>query len=48
MNYKEMYLELFRATEKAINVLVEAQQICEEKYVSRTETIALFPIQENE
>lgn len=29
MDYKEMYFELFRATEKAINILIEAQQNCE-------------------
>ena len=30
VDYKEMYLKLFRATETAIRVLVEAQQECEE------------------
>ena len=34
VNYKEMYLELMRATEKAINILIQAQRDCEEKYIS--------------
>lgn len=37
MDYKEMYLELFRATEKAINILIDAQQKCEEKYISEND-----------
>ncbi|WP_164510447.1 hypothetical protein [Agathobaculum sp. Marseille-P7918] len=37
-NYKEMYLTLFRATEQAINTLIEAQRACEELYVSEPET----------
>ena len=32
-DYKEMYLTLFRATEKAINQLIAAQQACEELYL---------------
>ncbi len=33
MNYKKMYHELFNATEKTINILIEAQQKCEDIYV---------------
>lgn len=33
-NYKEMYLEMVRAAEKANRILVEAQQKCEEIYIS--------------
>ena len=33
-DYKEMYLTLFRATEQAINLLVAAQQTCEDMYVN--------------
>lgn len=36
-DYKEMYLALFRATEKAIETLVAAQQACEEMYLSSPE-----------
>lgn len=36
-DYKEMYLTLFRATEKAIEALVTAQQVCEEMYISSPE-----------
>lgn len=37
-DYKKMYLTLFRATEQAINTLIEAQRACEELYVSEPET----------
>lgn len=33
-DYKEMYLKLFRASEKAANVLIAAQRECEEMYIS--------------
>ncbi len=33
-NYKEMYRELFIAVTKAIRILQEAQQKCEEMYIS--------------
>ena len=42
-----MYFDLFRATEKAINILIEAQQKCEEKYISSSEIIELFPNENN-
>lgn len=32
-NYQEMYLHLMRETEKAIQILVKAQQNCEELYM---------------
>ncbi len=32
-DYKEMYRELFIATTKAIEILIEAQQKCEEMYI---------------
>ena len=43
MNYKEMYLDLFRATEKAINILIEAQRECEEKYISEDNIVEFIP-----
>ncbi len=36
-DYKKMYLTLFRASEEAINLLVKAQQDCEELYLSAPE-----------
>lgn len=36
-DYKEMYLKLFRASEEAVNVLIAAQQECEELYISAPE-----------
>ena len=33
-NYKEMYLTMMRASEKAIRILIEAQQACEEMYLN--------------
>ena len=37
VDYKQMYLTLFRATEQAINTLIEAQQKCEEMYLDAQE-----------
>lgn len=36
-NWKEMYLTLFRETEKAINILIDAQHRCEEMYIDAPE-----------
>ena len=36
-DYKELYLKMVRASEKAINLLTEAQQECEELYLSSPE-----------
>ena len=36
-DYKEMYLKMFRASEEAINILITAQQECEELYISQPE-----------
>lgn len=33
--YERMYCEMARAVEKAIRILVEVQQKCEELYISR-------------
>ena len=33
-DYKQMYLELIRGTERAINTLIDAQRRCEELYIS--------------
>ena len=32
IDYKELYLKMFRATEKAMNILAAAQRECEELY----------------
>lgn len=32
-DYREMYLHLMRETEKAIRILIQAQQDCEELYL---------------
>jgi hypothetical protein len=32
-DYKEMYLTMMRAAEQAINILIAAQQACEEAYL---------------
>lgn len=37
-DYKSMYLTLARETEKAIRVLVDAQQACEELYLREAKT----------
>ena len=36
-DYKEMYFTLFRATEQAINTLIEAQRECEALDISEPE-----------
>lgn len=36
-DYKELYLSLFRASEKAIQILIQAQQMCEEEILSAGE-----------
>ena len=36
-DYKEMYLKMFRVSEKAVNILIAAQQECEELYISQPE-----------
>ena len=36
-NYKEMYLKLMRSTEAVINLLITAQQECEELYVNASD-----------
>jgi hypothetical protein len=36
-DYKEMYLTMMRETEKAINILIEAQRKCEEMYLRETD-----------
>ncbi len=36
-DYKEMYLSMVRASEKAVRVLIEAQQRCEEMYLEAEE-----------
>lgn len=47
-DYKEMYLTLFRATEEAVNLLIDAQQKCEELYVTSEEPeIVLLPAEDN-
>ena len=45
MDYKERYLNMMRASEEAIRILIQAQQECEEMYVSaqETELIVLRP-----
>ena len=41
-DYKEMYLKMVRASERAINPLIQAQQECEELYLSGSE-LTVFP-----
>ena len=33
-DYKEMYLDLFRASEEALDILIAAQRRCEEMYLA--------------
>ena len=38
-DYKEMYLNLFRASEQAVSTLIAAQRECEEMYLNQPEPI---------
>lgn len=43
-DYQSLYLKLFRATEEAIQLLMTAQQECEELYMNQGETpVTLLP-----
>ena len=43
-DYKEMYLNLFRATEQAIELLISAQRTCEDMYVNAPEdNLSMLP-----
>ncbi len=47
-DYKVMYFEMFRAAEKSINILVEAQRKCEELYISADETLTkIIPLKKD-
>lgn len=37
-DYKEIYLTLMRATEGALNLLIDAQQKCEQMYIEDKES----------
>ena len=41
-DYKEMYLKMVRASENAINILIEAQKECEEMYMEAGEASEAF------
>ncbi len=44
IDYKELYIKLFQATDKAVNILIAAQRECEEMYVSAEDTpITVLP-----
>ena len=36
-DYKELYFSMVRETEKAIQILIQAQQNCEEAYLQESE-----------
>ena len=36
-DYQEMYLKMFRASEAAANILIEAQRECEQMYIEAPE-----------
>ena len=43
-DYKEMYLQMVRETEAAINILIAAQRRCEEMYINAPDPeIILLP-----
>ena len=43
-DYKEMYLKMVRETEKAVQILIQAQRDCEELYIQdEGPTLVMFP-----
>ncbi|HIY27904.1 MAG TPA: hypothetical protein H9679_02585 [Firmicutes bacterium] len=43
-DYQALYHALFRATEQAVEILIKAQQECEERYISESESpVELLP-----
>ncbi len=47
-DYKSMYLKMMVATEVAMNILIDAQRECEEKYISAPESVANLSLVRNE
>ena len=48
-DYKKMYLRMFRASEEAINLLIQAQRECEELFLEDTGPgLTLLPPQEEQ
>lgn len=44
-DYKEMYLKLLRASRQAIRAMIQAQQECEELYISQSRPdLKMLPI----
>ena len=37
VDYKEMYLKMVRASEKVMDILIKAQQECEEMYIEQSD-----------
>ena len=42
-NYKEMYIKMVRASEKALDILIAAQQECEELYTTNSPELKAVP-----
>ena len=47
-DYKDMYVTLLHATEQAINMLIAAQQQCEELYISAPREELILPSMDRE
>ncbi len=47
-NYKEMYFDMVRETEKAINILIQVQRKCEELYINDDDRANIIHLQEKE
>jgi len=43
-NYQEMYGIMVRATEKAMRILIEAQQKCEELAIAEENPVLILPL----
>lgn len=48
-DYQEMYLEMVRASEKAMDILIAAQRRCEEMYISAPDPeLTVLPVKAEE
>jgi len=48
-DYKKMYLHMVRESERAINIIIEAQRECEDMYINSPEPeITLLPLDTKE
>ena len=51
LDYKQMYMNMIQASEKAVNILIEAQRQCEDIYMmecDEKDNIIKLPLNDND